>query len=957
MLRTTVAIEAGHPALRVASQVSLAIAEVDLRSLPVAERDAEMMRQIREASAEPFDLEQGPLFRSTLFRLDERRSLYFTLRHNLVWDGWSFDVFLRELCAVYGMLERGVPPELTELPVSYGDFAIWQREWSQGQELRSQVEWWQKTLGNSPPDLELPTDHARPSQPSYRGGNVASKLSRAEADALTALARGAGTTLFTVLFAAYTALLHRFSGQTEVLVGTPVRARNLPEVEDIIGPFINTIVLRAAPQPEQSFDQYLNAVKEITLDAFSNQDMPLEMLGTRPPALRAFFSFQDARERPVSLGSAKVRQVDVEPPAAANDLMLWMMERPDELVAVANYSTDLFERETVELLLRSFTTLVRDVIANPKAKLSALKIISDDDAAELQTSPSPMGEAGSLAHALFLERAEHDASAVAYVEDGRSTSFETLVRRSRIVTATLNARGIQSRASVGVLLPPGGDLLLAALAVWQAGGAVLALDPAAPRAFNELVCARANVALVVTSAAFRESAPNRPLSIIEELAVGSNEPLPVAPDQPAWIHARLNAAGEVELQSVSHQELCAAARSLCAQLQVTKGDSLALASSIGSEALPVFLLLGAFSAAATVFVDPDAASSEDAKRANHLLAPLSSALELLPAVRGEQLRQIVIDGPASTRALTQLLPAGVAVSTLEVLGGDRPAFFLSSKRSAEEELVIGKPLGLGRAVVRQSDGRAAPTGALGTLGVTASPGEPQPTGLRARRRRDGSFALACRPSDRTSLQGTLVEHALVARTLEAHPAVARAVVRSELAENGAAHLIAYVAARANETFTQTELRRELRRSLPNAMIPSQFVELERMPTLADGSVDRAALPSPFTQLRRVQHVEPRTDAERLLAASFRDALGLESVSIYDNFFDLGGHSLLCFQVMARVEAETGKRLSPRLFLLNTLEQVAAVLQETTTITRTAAEPAPNLAGRVLQRLGGFWPKR
>lgn len=947
LLRTRVELVNGHRVQRVDGPKTIPIVELDLRSLPQAEREPEMMRRIQAASAEPFDLAMAPLFRSILFRLEDTRSVYYTLRHNLIWDGWSFDVFLRDLAAAYGALERGEPLPSAELPLSYGDYAAWQREWVKGPELQRQIGWWQQALGDGPPDLALPLDKPRRPQPTYAGANMALKIPRADAEGLAQLARSSGTTLFTILSAAFSILLQRFSDQNEILVGTPVRARALPELEDIIGPFINTVVLRLRPNPELTFGDYVKQVRDVTLDAVSNEDMPLEMLGARPPALRAFFSFQDARERPVALGSLSVRQVDVEPPAAANDLMLWMMERPEELIAVANYSTDVFERETVEVMLTSFVTLLHSIVTTPERKLGELEL--EDDASP---PTAPAGTPDSLVHELFAQTVERTPQSSAYVDADGPTSFETLSRRSQIVTGTLVARGVQPGSRVGVLVPLSGDLLLAALAVWRAGGAVLALDPDAPAAFNELLCARANVSLVLTTGALRDRA-TRPTALLDELAVTLSEPGVARADQPAWIQPRLDDSGEPVVHAWSHRDLTAAGRSVAAHLALSDQDSVLVASSLASETLPV-VLLAAFAGAASVrFHNPDKA--DGVAPSTIFVAPPAELLPLAAAARSGKPRALLVDGP-TLPGLEPAFALGVPVFTLQVVMGEHPVAFLGAPVNARDRRLLGTLLGSARSGIAQEK-RRVPLGAWGNLVLVWSHERIEDLRLRARRRRNGQLELAAQAKLEPSKDGAALRPSAVARALEAHAAVARAVVRLEQTDAGLNALVAYVAAEPGAAFTQTELRKHLRSRLPARMVPSQFVELGSVPLLADGSVDFDKLPSPFGRARRDYHVEPSTPSQVLVARCWRDALKVPSVGLNDNFFDLGGHSLLCFQVLDRIERESGKRLSPRLFLLNTLEQVAHALDEEK-VTATRQEEAPTgLAGRMRQRLEGLLGRR
>jgi len=951
-LRMRVALENGHPVQRVDGPKSIPIVETDLRHLPSEEREPAMMKRIREVSAEPFDLTAAPLFRSILFRLDEQRSLYFTLRHNLIWDGWSFDVFLRDLCAAYAALEQGESGAQPPLPLAYGDFSTWQRDWVNSPELQRQVAWWQQNLGDGPPDLELPIDRARPPQPTYAGANMAVKISRADADALAAMARSTGNTLFTVLSAAFSVLLHRFSGQNEILIGTPVRARSLPELEDIIGPFINTIVLRFRPDPELSFADYVKNVRDVMLDAFSNEDMPLEMLGVRPPALRAFFSFQDARERPMNLGSVAVRQVDVEPPAAANDLMLWMMQRPEELIAVANYSTDVFERETVQTLLDSFVTLLGSVAATPERKLADLDI-------EQESTPptAPSRVARGLAHELFLERAKASPGATAFGDASGPVTFETLARRSKIVTGTLVAKGVKPGARVAVLLPLAADFPLAVIAAWQAGGSVLVLDPEAPVAFNELLCSRANVSFVLTTGALRERAPHYPTALLEELAVSLDEPPALGDDQPAWVQPRLDDLGEPVIQTWTHRELASAARDLAARLGVTEKDRVLVAASLASEGLPLYLLMG-MTAGASVLFAANTEGRDSVPDANLWVAPAGIALELSGRSGVKKPERLLLDGAVSERGLEAVLGLSAQVTTLRILPAEHLTPFLATPAAPADARLLGVLVGEGQALVAQRR-RNVPRGAWGNLTLARLPQGLEELPFRARRRSDGGIEVAPALEPELVKDGASVRPSAIARTLEQQAAVSRAAVRLEETESGLPALVGYVAAKPGATFTQTELRQHLRARLPERMLPGQFVELDAMPLREDGSIRLEGLPSPFARARRDRHVEPRTPSEQLLARTWREALKLPSVGLRDNFFDLGGHSLLCFQVLAEVERATGKRLSPRLFLLNTLEQVAHALDDETAAPVRPPEPTTTggLASRFRQRLGGLLGKR
>jgi aryl carrier-like protein len=290
VFRMSVRTHEGQAALQFEANVDLNIRYVDMRHLPEEMRDSEVNSQIEKLHQEPLDIRKIPLFRSTLFRMNEQRHIYFTLRHTMVWDGWSYDIFLKELCAIYEALEAGRRPILQELPISYGDYALWLKEWLVSRNFDEQVAWWTTHLGMNPPEMQLPVDFPRPARMTHVGANERRILSKADGDALRVLARTSGATLYTVVLAAYIALLHRYTDQNELLIGTPVRGRNRPEVENLIGSFINTLALHVKVHSSLTFQQLIAYARDLTIDAFSHQDVPLENIGNQIPTLHSLFS-------------------------------------------------------------------------------------------------------------------------------------------------------------------------------------------------------------------------------------------------------------------------------------------------------------------------------------------------------------------------------------------------------------------------------------------------------------------------------------------------------------------------------------------------------------------------------------------------------------------------------------------------------------------------------------------
>ena len=942
-LRMTLAIEGNRATQRIAEHASLEIAYVDLRALPEEQKLPKMREQISALSAQLFELDRGPLFRSTLFCLNDEEHVYYTVRHNIIWDGWSFDVFLKELCSIYQALSQGQSAEPPELPVSYGDYVLWQREWIKGPELAKQIAYWQKTLAGEVADLELPFDHARPAQTAYSGANMALSLTRQDAEALTAVAHRANTTLFNVLFAAYCVLLSRYSGQPEVVVGTPVRARNLPEVENLIGPFINAVVLRTTLAQERPFLEYLADVRDLTLDAFSHQEMPLELLGTRPPIVRAFFSYQDARTRPMQLGDAQVTQIDVEPPAAANDLMLWMMDRPHELLAVANFNTEIFESETVARILRSFVTLLRDIALNPTRELGRLSLLSEEDREASEAPTSAAIRSLGFAHDPLFTAAGAVPDAIAFELGGSSLTYGKLLARASSWATVLRER-VGTGGVVALALPRSLELVCGIFATFMAGLTVTVLDPRAPLTYSRRLVRAVAPGLIVTSEGFGAElsdgvAQVLPFSELDAPSSAVSNPPSERLRQAAWLGVRFDAKGEPILSRLTSSDLAGRARALADQ--IGSATHLALSVEPSSESLPLELFVGCLLRAKCTLTPVDVTTDEaltnlDAST-SAAIAPASSWANFVTGRKSPSKNlTAVVYGGVSTGLLERLLPLVERVVTVN-LSATLAAMFVHVPRSGNEASVLGRVCNGLTVDVVDSAGAQQPIGVPGRLVLKTLRGGDLDLDLTARRRADGSFAAVGRDSKTALVSGVRFELAEVSNALAHHKAVSRAVARLELEEGGAPRLVAFFAHVPGESFTDTELRQQLRALLPEFMVPQVFIELDSLPIRADGSIDYAGLPAPFGSQRAFEFVAPRSAAEQRLAEMFAEALRVPRVGVYDNFFDLGGHSLLCFRVIERIEREFGKRLSPRTLLLNSLEQVATELDGGV---RKAAAPPP-----------------
>lgn len=906
-LRTGIRVENGEPVQVIAPSGRIPLEVVDLSHLSEPEREKTMLERCDALTATPFDLANDALVRAVLFRVAEDEHVFFTLRHNIIWDGWSFDVFLKDLGAIYGAFARGELSPLAPLPVSYADFAVWQREWLAGEAAETQAGFWRKQLEDEPAPLEVPSDRPRRGTRSHAGANEAIHFTRETADALTALAREHGATLFMTMYAAFVVLLHRHSGQTDMLIGVPVRARTRPELEDLIGPFVNNVTLRTRIEPGMTFLDLLARVRDTTLDAFSHQDLPLEALGGRPPMVRAFFSLQDARGRPEAIGDLAVRQWHVQPPAAASEMMLWTMEGQKDLLAMMNFSTELYDRATIVRFLRQLEVLLTEVLRDPRQPVSEIPILPAAERARIAAAGK--AEVGEVSDVLSAIRAVARANPAAIAIDAgdRRITHADLSARAERVARRLREQGIREGARVRVEIPSAVEAAVAVLGVLGAGATLALAGQATTHVLREL----------------------------DEAAAAAEEPQ--APTLECLAFA-----------NVRQRELVGSLAGLARAVGIDPRDVVVAAMPLdtvaGLYALLAPLVAGATANLAAGFSPEPRALRDALAHATGSIATPEVWRSLVAAgfSAAERFKAVVL-GPAQG-ALSRELPGRVQAAFTAYAPWSAHRVVAVHRMAANEVArVLGKPVGAVELRVVDRRGQLSPIGVPGELVVIEPSGAEVRTGDRARLLDDGELELVGRDDRRVEVRGAIVDLDTLARELAKHPAVQSAALAVREDRRGEPRLVAYYVARPGESYTETELRDHLRASLPVESVPQALVELEELPRFRTGGLDEERLPSPYTTTSAEEHVAPRAESERYLAKVWSEALGISRVGAHDNFFDLGGHSLLCFQVIARIERETGKRLSPRLMLLNSLEQLAPQLDGAAA--RTTAQPAPAVPQR------------
>ncbi|HEX8353070.1 MAG TPA: amino acid adenylation domain-containing protein, partial [Pyrinomonadaceae bacterium] len=975
---------------------------VDLSALGEAEREAEAPRLALAEARTPFDLARGPLLRCTLLRLrDDEHALLVTM-HHVVSDGWSMGVLVKEVAALYAAYVEGEESPLAELPVQYADFAAWQREWLRGPVLEEQLSYWRGQLAAPRPVLELPTDRPRTSVQTALGGRVSLPLSAELTEALRALGRGEGATPFMTLLAAFNALLHRYTGQGEFAVGTPVAGRSRAELEPLIGFFVNTLVLRTEVSGARSFRELLGRVREVSLAAFAHQDVPFEKLVEElqperdlghQPLFQVMFVMQNAPVEVLRLPRLELTPLPVESTTAKFDLTLTVDEVGPDLSVALEYNAGLFDAATCERMLAHFRAVLAAAVADPDRGLSELPLLTDEERSRqlvVWNATAAPYERGACLHRLFEAQADRAPAAPALSWAGGQMTYAELEARANQFAHHLRRRGLGAEARVAVMLPRTPELVVALLGIWKAGCAYVPLDPAYPAARLRFMLEDARPRLLVCA---DESLPAlggepggvsvvTPAQLSAEVARESDaRPAGGATEHnAAYVIYTSGSTGKPKGVVVEHAGLSNMVAAQVASFGVGEGSRVLQFASLSFDA-SIFETAMALATGATLCLGsqeallpgPDFVELLRSQAVTLVTLP-PSVLASLPDADLPALKTITVAGEACPAEVVARWARGRSFFNLY---GPTEATVWSTMSECDEHTpkpLIGRPIANTQVYVLGADFEPAPVGAPGELYVggvglargyhgraalTAERFVPSPfsgepgarmyrTGDLVRWRGDGELEFLGRVDQQVKVRGYRIELGEVEAALARHEGVQAAVAAVREDAPGDRRLVAYVVPREGAATTAAGLRSFMQETLPGYMVPASFVFLAALPLTPNGKLDRRALPAPGDAHaeREAVYVAPRSRIEQTIAAVWQEALKVERVGVHDNFFNLGGHSLLLAQVHAKLREQFGERLTILdLFRHPTVETLARHLRGATDERAAVAESHGRAATR------------
>ena len=994
-LRTTFQMVKGSPAQVIAPSLEIRIGTADLSSLPESAREAEARKLALAEIARPFKLQSGPLVRALLLKLSDADHVFILSTHHIVSDRWSLGVVWNELTELYEQAVTDKPAELPTLPIQYADYAVWQREMLSGEMLESQLSYWRNNLGGAPASLDLPTDRPRPARQSFRGGKCNLMLPKALTDQLAALGRKEGATLFMTLLAAFNVLLSRYSGQDDIVVGSPIAGRTRAELENLIALFVNTLVLRADLSGNPSFRELLARVRETAMGAYAHQDVPFEKLVeelkpdrdlSRNPLFQVMFILQNAPLSNRKMAGAQVGPFPLPGESSKFDLTLIAAEDRDGLRTTLEYNTDLFDKSTIELLLEHFQVLLQAAVSNPDAKLADLPLLSQRERNQILVdwnATASQYPRHLCLHQLIEQQAEKTANAVAVVMGKEKIAYRELNERANQLAHYLQQKGVGAETLVGIFLERSINMVVALLGVLKSGAAYIPLDPAYPKERIGFVLEDAGVDLLLTQQDLLPLLPEKRAAAIdidsdaaqEEIANQSKgNPNFSTPQDLVYVLYTSGSTGKPKGVQITHANLVNFLTSMQREPGLRATDTLLAVTTLSFDIAGLEIYLPLISGAKVVL-----ASRAEASDGRKLLQMMQRLRPTVMQATPASWRMLIDSGWAGSPELRVLcggeaLPGDLAAQLIprcaqlwNMYGPTETTIWSSVYRvqSATATTSIGKPIanttfyvldaamqpvpiGVGGELYIGGEGVAR--GYLGRPELTAEKfvADPFSTNSAARLYRtgdlvrylaDGNVQYLGRADFQVKIRGFRIELGEIETVLAQHPAVQQAVVAAREDSPGDKRLVAYIVAKSESHLSLSEARAHLKQSLPDYMLPTAIVELEALPLTPNGKVDRKALPKPdFQSASPSAVVPPRDELEAKLVKIWQDILKVKTIGVTDNFFDLGGHSLMAVRLMDEIQKTTEVEIPlTALFQGATIEHLAGIIRGTTIVPRTVVQ--------------------
>jgi amino acid adenylation domain-containing protein len=949
---------------------------VDVSSVPREDQNTAVLRLVSEDFQRPYVLDEGPVFRVTLYRKNDREHVVLAGMHHIVSDGWSLGVLVQELSRAYLACLRHEEPSLPPLPVQFRDFVEWERD-QQHQSTGGDLEYWRRQLAGELPQLELPVDRPRPPVQSFRGQRLTLDLTTDLEKQLLALARHRNATFFMVLIAAFGVLLRQFTRHHDILVGTPTAGRLKSSFESLIGFFVNNLVLRLDLSGDPSFAELIARIRTVALEAFEHQSTPFDQLVEqlkperhldRSPLIQVMFTLQNANFVLPQLENIATSLLEFQSLSSRYDLAVDVYPFEGHLRCSFEFNTDIFEEATILRMLRQYLHILELVCSDATQPIHKLQLLEEPERRQLietwnQTAMAPAP--WPTVPAWFAAQARETPESIAVSMGECSLTYRELDAQSSALAVALRSRGIGSSDVVAVFLERSPEMIVGLLGILKAGAAYLPLDPALPAQRVEFLLADAEVSLILTQRDLRNALPPTSSTVldIEDVSASAADGQVGHPsgDDLAYLIYTSGSTGNPKGTEIQHAALVNLLAAMLRQPGLSAKDTLVAVTTLSFDiaTLEVFgpLLCGAklVLASRDQFIDPEQlAELLDSADATVMQATPSTWRMLIESGwMGRPGLRMWCGGEALAPDVAESLMAR-GTELWNLYGPTETTIWSAAHRvrSGENPILIGRPIANTQMYILDEYLQPVPAGVTGELFIagdgvargyrnrpelTASRFLPNPfhpiqaprmyrTGDLARFRVDGQIQLLGRTDHQIKLRGHRIEPGEIEVVIERHPAVRQAVVVVD-GDGPSSQLVAYIRY-AEASGDVDQIRSWLRERLPDYMVPGILVQLDEFPLTPNGKIDRKRLPSlqKVSRVSRGDSITPRNQTEQRLSELWSDALHVDRPGIRDNFFDLGGHSLLLVQLHARLKSELNTNITAvDLFRYPTIEALASFL--------------------------------
>lgn len=967
ILRTTFRLERHEPVQVIQPATPLPIIFHDLQALPEVERSRQTQALMVQEARTLFDLENGPLLKVMLIKLDAEEHLLMMTMHHIISDGWSMELITRELASLYNAYRVRDTSPLNELNIHYVDFAVWQRHRMQGEILQEGLAFWRQQLANTSGILELPLDKPRPAVQTFNGAIEYLCLGSGLSNDLTQFSQRQGVTLFMVLIAGFAVLLHRYSGQQDFIIGSPIANRNFKEVEPLIGFFSNTLALRMDTSGDPTFLEFLRRVQSVSVDAFEHQDIPFEKLVedlhperdlSYSPLFQVLFTLQNAPLK-WEFNGLSVSQISLDNGTSKFDLSLSITPAETGFSGTLTYNTDLFHQDTICRMLGHLQILFESILEDPTKRISQLTLMSEEETRQVLVTwnDTRTNYPQLCAHELFSEQAQRTPERLAVYSDSEQLTYRELDERSNSLAHYLRGLGVGREKLVGLYMERTPGMMVALMGILKAGGAYVPLDPSYPAERLAFIIEDAQLSLIVSEQKIIQSLPSDVQQVItavdmvcvdcdwETISKKPSNYMPlsgVTSSDLVYVMYTSGSTGKPKGVMIEHRSVVnfwnGAMRVILDRypgpLKVTQNSPLLFDASVKEWTL---LLSGhsLYIVSEDIRLDGVGFLSFIRKHQLDVLRVVPSQMKVLLDVgilddQGWVPPIILLGGEAIDSGLWQKLLSRDDIDSYNMYGPTETTINASycSLRDHPSGPVIGWPIQNARYYVLDSLMQPVPIGIVGELYIGGDvvgrgywnrpeltpqrflndPNRKTPgarmyrTGDLVRFLPDGLVQFLGRADNQVKVRGYRIELEEIEKVLLAYQGVKDAAVIAREDTPGDVRLVAYFVASQPLDHGASELYAYLSGKLPHFMLPTAYVRMEKIPRMPHGKIDRRALPLPDKEM--VYHTKaytaPRNPAEEVLARIWGDVLGIARVGVFDNFFEIGGHSLLVTQLLLKI---------------------------------------------------------